>query len=54
MRMVLGKPIAGGIPAAVYGFTQEVADRIRKFLETRTPGRSGIGTTLSGSRSSWR
>ena len=48
--MVLGKPIAGGIPAAVYGFTQEVTDRIRKFLETRTPGHSGIGTTLSGSK----
>src|SRR5262249_43359300 len=25
---VLGKPIASGIPAAVYGFTQAVADRI--------------------------
>ncbi|MFN4142725.1 aspartate aminotransferase family protein [Aestuariivirga sp.] len=48
--MVLGKPIAGGIPAAVYGFTQDVSDRIRTFLETRTPGHSGIGTTLSGSK----
>jgi hypothetical protein len=48
--MVLGKPIAGGIPAAVYGFTHDVTDRIRKFLETRTPGHSGIGTTLSGSK----
>ena len=48
--IVLGKPIAGGIPAAVYGFSQEVTDRIRRFLETRTPGHSGIGTTLAGSR----
>lgn len=48
--MVLGKPIAGGIPAAVYGFTRETADRIRHFLKTRKPGHSGIGTTLSGSR----
>ena len=48
--IVLGKPIAGGIPAAVYGFTQAVADRIGTFLETRTPGHSGIGTTLAGSR----
>lgn len=48
--MVLGKPIAGGIPAAVYGFSAETADRISKFLTTRTPGHSGIGTTLSGSR----
>ncbi|WP_373502056.1 aspartate aminotransferase family protein [Aestuariivirga sp.] len=47
---VLGKPIAGGIPAAVYGFTDGVTARIRKFLETRTPGHSGIGTTLSGSK----
>jgi glutamate-1-semialdehyde 2,1-aminomutase len=48
--MVLGKPIAGGIPAAVYGFSADVAARIGKFLETRTPGHSGIGTTLSGSK----
>ncbi len=47
---VMGKPIAGGIPAAVYGFTSELGSRIRKFLETRTPGHSGIGTTLSGSK----
>ncbi len=48
--MVLGKPIAGGIPAAVYGFTDDVAARIQTFLETRVPGHSGIGTTLSGSK----
>lgn len=48
--LVLGKPIAGGIPAAVYGFSQQVAERIAAFLKTRTPGHSGIGTTLSGSK----
>jgi glutamate-1-semialdehyde 2,1-aminomutase len=48
--MVLGKPIAGGIPAAVYGFSAPVAARIGKYLESRTPGHSGIGTTLSGSK----
>ena len=48
--LVMGKPIAGGIPAAVYGFSAEVAARIATFLETRTPGHSGIGTTLSGSK----
>jgi glutamate-1-semialdehyde 2,1-aminomutase len=48
--IVLGKPVAGGIPAAVYGFSAEVAARIGAFLETRTPGHSGIGTTLAGSR----
>ena len=47
--IVMGKPIAGGIPAAVYGLTQEFADRIRAALKDRPPGHSGIGTTLSGS-----
>lgn len=45
---VLGKPIAGGVPTAVYGWTREVNDRIEAFLATREPGYSGIGTTLSG------
>jgi glutamate-1-semialdehyde 2,1-aminomutase len=48
--MVLGKPIAGGIPAAVYGFTTELAERIRLYLAKRAPGHSGIGTTLAGSK----
>ena len=47
---VLGKPIAGGIPAAVYGFSEAVTTRIRDYLKTRTPGHSGIGTTLAGSK----
>jgi len=44
---VVGKPIAGGVPASVWGFTDEVArgwDRVRR--ET-PPGHSGLGTTLS-------
>jgi glutamate-1-semialdehyde 2,1-aminomutase len=48
--LVFGKPIAGGIPAAAYGFSEDVARRIRNFLATNGEGRSGIGTTLSGSR----
>ena len=48
--LVFGKPIAGGIPAALYGFSQDVADRIGAYLAKRGVGRSGIGTTLSGSR----
>jgi glutamate-1-semialdehyde 2,1-aminomutase len=48
--LVFGKPIAGGIPAAVYGFSANVAARIKTMLETRGQGRSGIGTTLSGSK----
>lgn len=45
---VLGKPVAGGLPAAVFGFTAEVETDMRRVLDTKTPGYSGIGTTLSG------
>lgn len=46
---VLGKPIAGGVPAAVYGWSAAVDARIRQYLARREAGYSGIGTTLSGS-----
>ena len=45
---VLGKPVAGGLPAAVFGFTEKVEADMRRVLETKEPGYSGIGTTLSG------
>ncbi len=44
---VLGKPIAGGVPTSVWGFTEAIAagwDRIRR---EEPAGHSGIGTTLS-------
>lgn len=46
--LVFGKPIAGGLPAATYGFTQKVADMIleRHSLEDCDTG--GIGGTLAG------
>jgi glutamate-1-semialdehyde 2,1-aminomutase len=44
---VLGKPIAGGVPAAVWGMTQEVAMRWDAYQKTKEPGYSGMGTTLS-------
>ncbi len=44
---VLGKPVAGGLPAAVWGMTEEVAARYRAFDAERPTGFSGIGTTLS-------
>ena len=47
--IVLGKPVAGGVPAAAYGFTDALAQRIQAFLASRPSGHSGIGTTLSGS-----
>jgi len=45
---VLGKPIAGGIPAAVFGFTAEIAARLTRLWAAKEPGHSGLGTTLSG------
>ncbi len=45
---VLGKPISGGVPAAIYGWSDSVDGRIREYLKSREPGYSGIGTTLAG------
>lgn len=45
---VLGKPIAGGVPAAVYGWSDGVDAMVKDYLRAREPGYSGIGTTLSG------
>ena len=46
--VTLGKPIGGGIPGAVYGFTESVGNRIvaRTNLEDCDTG--GIGGTLAG------
>lgn len=44
---VLGKPVAGGVPASVWGLSQEVADRYAVYNAAREAGYSGIGTTLS-------
>jgi glutamate-1-semialdehyde 2,1-aminomutase len=44
---VLGKPIAGGVPASVWGFTDEVAARLDAVRAQTPPGHSGMGTTLS-------
>ena len=45
---VVGKAIAGGIPAAVWGVTDEIAARMDVAQAEIGPGQSGIGTTLSG------
>jgi glutamate-1-semialdehyde 2,1-aminomutase len=45
---VLGKPIAGGVAAAVYGWSGAVNEQIESYLAKRERGYSGIGTTLSG------
>ncbi len=44
---VLGKPIAGGIPASVWGFTDDVARRLDAVRAQTPPGHTGMGTTLS-------
>lgn len=44
---VLGKPVGGGVPCAVYGFTAEVAAAMERCREEGEKGHSGIGTTLS-------
>ncbi|PWB52970.1 MAG: aspartate aminotransferase family protein [Anaerolineales bacterium] len=44
----LGKPLAGGVPAAVYGFSQEVADRFAARLSLEDSDVGGIGGTLAG------
>ncbi len=45
--LVLGKPVAGGVPCAVYGFSAELAERAMRAKQEAPPGHSGIGTTLS-------
>jgi glutamate-1-semialdehyde 2,1-aminomutase len=47
--VTLGKPIAGGVPAAAYGMSAGVADRIGDYLGTlEASDVGGIGGTLSG------
>jgi glutamate-1-semialdehyde 2,1-aminomutase len=44
---VLGKPVAGGVPASVWGFSDDVARRLDAARAQLPPGHSGMGTTLS-------
>lgn len=46
--LTLGKPIAGGLPASIYGFTQEVAERFEAILVKDDSDVGGIGGTLAG------
>ncbi len=45
---VIGKPIGSGIPTAVYGMSEEVADRTRTQTPLEDIDTNGIGGTLSG------
>lgn len=46
--LTLGKPIAGGVPAAVYGFTEEVNREFIEKLDVDDADVGGIGGTLAG------
>lgn len=46
--IVLGKPVGGGVPSAVYGMSAELAARAVQAKRRAPPGHSGIGTTLTG------
>ena len=45
--LVVGKCVAGGMPTAVWGMRDAVADRFAAYNATRPDGHSGMGTTLS-------
>ena len=44
---VLGKPIAGGIPASAWGFSDAIAASWDRLRREKPAGHSGLGTTLS-------
>ncbi len=46
--LTIGKPIAGGFPAAAYGMSQEIARRISHSIEKDLSDTGGIGGTLTG------
>jgi len=46
--VTIGKTIGGGIPAAAYGFTEEVADRIHDAIDREDSDVGGVGGTLAG------
>ena len=53
--ITLGKAIAGGVPAAVYGFSSEIAEKIANgFAGERDTAPMGIGGTLAGNALSIR
>lgn len=46
--LTVGKPLAGGVPAAVYGFTEEVSRQFVDRLDVDDADVGGIGGTLAG------
>jgi len=46
--LTIGKPIAGGVPAAVYGFSAGVAESVRDSIRVDESDTGGVGGTLAG------
>jgi len=46
--LTIGKPIAGGVPAAAYGVSADLAERAAAGIKVEDADVSGIGGTLSG------
>ena len=46
--LTIGKPLAGGVPAAVYGFTEKVSQQFDARLNVDDADVGGIGGTLAG------
>jgi glutamate-1-semialdehyde 2,1-aminomutase len=46
--IVLGKPVAGGVPAAAYGLSAPLAEMVAASIRTDEADTGGIGGTLAG------
>jgi len=46
--VTLGKPLGSGVPGAAYGFSAEVAERVRERMRRDEADTGGIGGTLAG------
>lgn len=55
---IAGKCIAGGIPCGVYGFNEEIGDKLRDILDAPDPqgigALTGLGTTATGNNLAMR
>jgi glutamate-1-semialdehyde 2,1-aminomutase len=46
--LTVGKPLAGGVPASAYGFTEDVSQKFAALLAVDDADVGGIGGTLAG------
>jgi glutamate-1-semialdehyde 2,1-aminomutase len=45
--LTIGKPLAGGVPAGAYGFSADVAERVKREITDEVADTGGIGGTLA-------